>query len=675
MVSPDDFAGEWLEVDGLGGFASGTVGGVRSRRYHGLLMSATNPPTGRMMLVNGFDAWLETPAGKFALSAQEYAPGVVHPENRPALESFALEPWPTWVLRLGDGTRIRQEVFIRHGAPLAVVTWNLLTSPAGGTITLNVRPFLSGRDYHALHHENAAFRFEPERSDGHLVWTPYDGVPSIVSCANAEYQHAPLWYRNFLYERERDRGLDHVEDLAAPGILRFDLGSGEAAWILAASMNGEHTIPNPADALASLEKLRSQERKRRTRFASPLHRAADAYFARRGEGKTIVAGYPWFTDWGRDTFIALRGLCLATGRYDDAKAILLEWAGAVSEGMLPNRFPDQGETPEYNAVDASLWYVIAVHEFLAAVTAGRARLARDERRRLEGAVRDILAGYQAGTRYGIRCDEDGLLAAGEAGVQLTWMDAKVGDWVVTPRIGKPVEVQALWLNALWSARHMNDHWGELFVRGRDSFRNRFWSDVRGHLYDVVDSDHRPGRVDARFRPNQIFAVGGLPIALFENGRARKIVDSVEQKLWTPLGLRSLAPDDPDFAPHYRGGVRERDGAYHQGTVWPWLIGPFVEAWLRVRGDTPEARREARRRFVEPLSDHLAQSGRGHLPEVTDAVEPYTPGGCPFQAWSLAEFLRLEYTVLADRPEIGEPRMTHSTAETFAAAPHATARHA
>lgn len=681
-ATPDANA-EWLEADGLGGFASGTVGGVRTRRYHGLLLTATRPPTGRMMLVNGFDAWVEARGDAFALSAQAYAPGVISPGDGPALESFTTEPWPSWVLRLKDGTRIRQETLAAHGAPLVAVSWRLLDGAAGRAgekgekraMTLCVRPFLSGRDYHALHHENAAFRFEPQHRDGCLVWRPYEGVPEILSCANAEYRHEPYWYRRFQYEQERERGLDHVEDLAAPGVLRFDLTGGEAAWMLAADRDGRQAIPNGADAVASLRALRNAEQERRARFPSPLHRAADAYFVKRGEGRTIIAGYPWFTDWGRDTFIALRGLCLATGRFDDARAILLEWSGAVSEGMLPNRFPDHGETPEYNAVDASLWYVIAVHEFLAAAAAGIADVSQDDRARLERAVCEILAGYEKGTRFGIRADDDGLLAAGQPGVQLTWMDAKVGDWVVTPRIGKPVEVQALWLNALWCARRISDRWAELFVRGRDSFRSRFWSEARGHLYDVVDCDHRPGKVDARFRPNQVFAVGGLPFALFENGRARKIVDAVEQRLFTPLGLRTLAADDPEYAAHYRGGVRERDGAYHQGTVWPWLLGPFVEAWLRVRGDTPQARREARARFVEPFCAHLCRAGVGHVSEVADGAPPHAPGGCPFQAWSLAELLRLRHVVLASRPATGARSLKGGAAETFAAAPSASTRHA
>lgn len=670
MTQAIDAGAEWLEADGLGGFASGTVGGVRTRRYHGLLLTATNPPTGRMMLVNGFDAWIETPDGTFPLSSQQYAPGVIHPDNGHDPESFTTEPWPTWVFRLKDGTPVQQEIFVRHGSPLVAVSWRLLELRAG--ITLCVRAFLSGRDYHALHHENSSLRFAPQQRDGCLFWQTYDGVPEIVSCSNAEYRHEPYWYRNFHYSEEQRRGLDCVEDLAAPGVLRFELSAGEAAWLVGAGPEGQQAIPNAPDAVRSLATLRSAERKRRARFPSPLHRAADAYLVKRGDGKTIVAGYPWFTDWGRDTFIALRGLCLATGRFDDARSILLEWSGAVSEGMLPNRFPDHGEAPEYNAVDASLWYIVAVHEYLAAVDDGKCRVPRDDRKRLENAVQAILTGYASGTRFGIRCADDGLLAAGQPGVQLTWMDAKVGDWVVTPRIGKPVEVQALWLNALWSARHLSDHWAELFVRGRDSFRSRFWSDA-GCLYDVVDCDHRPGKADPRFRPNQIFAVGGLPIALIENDRARKIVDAVEQRLWTPLGLRSLAPDDPEYAPHYRDGVHERDGAYHQGTVWPWLIGPFVEAWLRVRGDTPEARREARARFVAPLMDQPNQAGLGHVSEVADGAPPHAPGGCPFQAWSLSELLRLEHVVLADRPATGARRLSRAMAET-AAAPQPKGRH-
>jgi predicted glycogen debranching enzyme len=315
---------------------------------------------------------------------------------------------------------------------------------------------------------------------------------------------------------------------------------------------------------------------------------------------------------------------------------------------LPNRFLQLGEAPEYNAVDAALWFVIVVHEYLAAAGHDADAVVR---RVLVAAVIAILDGHLAGTRWAIAPDADGLLAAGQPGLQLTWMDAKVGDWVVTPRIGKPVEVQALWLNALQIGAELAPAdpraaiWRALAARGRASFARRFWNPARGCLYDVVDVDHVAATVDARVRPNQIFAVGGLPMTLLEEPLARAVVDAVEADLVVPLGLRTLAPDDPEYQPHYRGGPRERDGAYHQGTVWPWLLGPFVEAWVRVRGGSAAARDEARRRFLNPLLVHLGDIGLGHVSEVADGAPPHRAGGCPFQAWSLGELLRLDKVVL------------------------------
>jgi predicted glycogen debranching enzyme len=315
--------------------------------------------------------------------------------------------------------------------------------------------------------------------------------------------------------------------------------------------------------------------------------------------------------------------------------------------MLPNRFPDRGETPEFNAVDASLWYVIAVDAFLEAARATGVAVARRDETALAAAVEAIVAGHARGTRYRIHLDDDGLLAAGEPGVQLTWMDARVGDWVVTPRIGKPVEVEALWLNALAAANRFSPRWRDTLELGRRSFRRRFWDPERRRLHDVVDVDHRPGATDPTFRPNQIFAVGGLPLVLLDDAEARAVVDAVESRLWTPLGLRSLSPDDPAYRARYQGGVVERDGAYHQGTVWPWLAGPFVEAWVRVRGGGPAVRRQARERFLTPLLGHLDEAGLGHVSEIADGDPPHRPAGCPFQAWSLAELLRLDRMVLAD----------------------------
>jgi predicted glycogen debranching enzyme len=631
---------EWLEADGQGGFASGTTLGVRTRRYHALLLAATTPPTGRMALVNGLDAWVGSGATTEFLTRQRYAPGVLAPEHGATLESFVDEPWPAWTYRLADGRRIEHELFVPHGRALVALRWRVV-GRRNAALPLAVRPFLSGRDSHALHHENPAFRFAEVTSGPRIEWHPYDGVPAVQALSNGSYRAEPQWYRGFLYSEERARGLDDTEDLAAPGLFQWDLGEADAVLLLGA----DDALAGDLDAGATYDRLRRSERARRSRLATPLERAGDAYVARRGSGKTIVAGYPWFTDWGRDTFIALRGLCLATGRLADARSILLEWADLVSEGMLPNRFVDQGDAPEYNTVDASLWYVIAANEYLdAADASGRPAPARD-RKALGVAVQEILAGHVRGTRYGIRATDDGLLAAGEPGVQLTWMDAKVGDWVVTPRIGKPVEIQALWLNALRIAGRFTPSYASRYATGVESFARRFWNAEAGCLYDVVDADHAPGRLDASMRPNQILAVGGLPYSLLEGGRARQVVDAIERQLWTPLGLRTLAPGSEGYTPRYEGGIRERDGAYHQGTVWPWLLGPFVDGWVRVRGGGADVRAEARRRFFQPLLDHLSVAGVGHISEIADADPPHTPRGCPFQAWSVGEALRLDRLVL------------------------------
>jgi predicted glycogen debranching enzyme len=643
----DALTREWLEADGLGGFASGTAAGIRTRRYHALLLTAKTPPTGRMVLVNGFDAWVETPAGRYAISSQAYDPDVTHPDGATRVATFDREPWPRWTYLLPDGTRLAQEIFVPKDASAVAVSWKLLSGT--GVVTLTMTPFLSGRDYHSLHHENAAFRFDADQEPGGLLaFRPYADVPAVVVRTNGAFEASPEWYRNFLYAEEKARGLDSAEDLASPGTFRFDLSAGEAVWLAAAQ--GHESALGVGGAEAAFAVLRATERRRRAALGDRLDRAADAYIVRRGAGRTIVAGYPWFTDWGRDTFIALRGLCLSTGRLAEAEGILLEWSGAVSEGMLPNFFPDAAKEPEFNSVDASLWYVVAVYEYFEAMAAAGRVASRSNVAKLQEAIEAILAGYAAGTRFGIRVDADGLLAAGQAGVQLTWMDAKVGDWVVTPRIGKPVEVQALWLNALWIAGAFSEKWRELHDRGLAAFQERFWNEAAGCLYDVVDPDHAAGTADATFRPNQIFAVGGLPFAIVEGDRARRIVDAVEARLATPVGLRSLAPDDPAYAGRYGGGPLQRDGAYHQGTVWPFLAGAFVDAWVRVRGGTEEAKGDARTRFLAPLLAHLEEAGLGHVSEIADGDAPHTPRGCPFQAWSVGELLRIDRVILSSAPE-------------------------
>ena len=629
---------EWLEADGLGGFAMGTVDGVRTRRYHGLLIHATTPPTGRMALLNGFEAWVDLEGMRLAITSQRYTPDVIYPDGYTRVGSFTHDPWPRWRFDLGRGLTLEQELFVLHGVPLTALSWRLSSR---ADARLELRPLLSGRDAQALHRANPAFDFRPEIRGPLLAWRPYSGVPGVLSLANAEYRHAPEWYYDFLYEQERALGLGHLEDLASPGLLSWNLGSGEAVWIVAAETSTTRTLMEGVIPDDLHEQIEVAEGRRRTAFRTRLHRAADAYIVARRNGRTILAGYPWFADWGRDTFIALRGLCLAGDRLDDAREILVEWASTVSQGMLPNRFPERGEALEFNSVDASLWYVIAVHDWIEAMAEADRAIAPQDLAVVRGAALAILEGYTRGTRHGIRQDADGLLAAGEPGVQLTWMDAKIGDWVVTPRIGKPVEVEALWINALWIGGQFDSHWREACERSLRAFEKRFWNAERGGLYDVVDVSHVAGTADPSLRPNQIFAVGGLPLAVLENERARSIVDLVERELWTPLGLRSLAPGEPGYVPHYGGGVRERDGAYHQGTAWTWLVGPFVEAWCRVRGDTDQVRREARERFVRPLLDHLEEAGLGHVSEIADGDPPHVPKGCPFQAWSLGELMRLE----------------------------------
>jgi predicted glycogen debranching enzyme len=359
---------------------------------------------------------------------------------------------------------------------------------------------MSGRGYHSLHRANDGFGFTPEHGEQGLTWRPYPGLPPVNIAGNGAYRHEPLWYRNFLYTQEEERGLDAIEDLASPGSFTFDLVAEDAVMILDARESAERYDGSPE---LRAHRLLREERQRRGRFVSPLHRAADAYIVRRGEGRTIIAGYPWFTDWGRDTFITLRGLFTVPGGLELGRDVLLGWAATESRGMLPNRFPDAGATPEYNSVDAALWFVIAAHELMQAARRSQMRLSEAEQASLRDAIQRILRGYIEGSRYGIRVDGNGLLMAGEPGVQLTWMDVKIGDWVVTPRIGKPVEIQALWLNALAIGRDGSADLHHLHRRARASFQARFWNPATGCLYDVVDADHVPDRNDPSLRPNQI----------------------------------------------------------------------------------------------------------------------------------------------------------------------------
>ena len=644
---------EWLVTDGFGGFASGSADGIRTRRYHAFLVAAAPHNEHRFVLVNDLELTIETRTGPVALSSHRYAPNVVHPDGATRLVRFDTEPWPVWTYDLEDGVQVVQQLFSARTAHRAamVLQWRVIApSSRGERFLLRARPLLSGRDFHALHRENPAFDFRMERL-GKESWQirPYAGVPAIVMHANAEYDPDPLWFRQFLYLEERARGLDDSEDLASPGTFVWQIGGSEAreASLMLTVPEDWMGYSVVADLSRECAALRESERARVAAFKSRLHHSGDEYLVRRGERDTIIAGYPWFTDWGRDTFIALRGLCLEAGRLDEAQRVLLAWCDTLSEGMLPNVFPAAaGVAPSYNAVDASLWYVIVAQAFLDACTRRDRLVDPAIPKRLTDASQEILEAYSRGTRYGIHADDDGLLAAGEPGVALTWMDAMIDGAPVTPRIGKPVEIQALWVNALTIGSRWSERWGDAADQASESFGARFWNDSRQCLYDVVDVDHLAGTANDQIRPNQILAVGGLRIALLAGARARSVVDVVERELWTPMGLRTLSPSDPGYRPACAGSVAARDGAYHNGAAWPWLIGPFVDAWVRVRaaGGGPWAARslrvEAKHRFLGGLARHLDAHGVGHISELADGEEPWTPRGCPFQAWSVGEMLRL-----------------------------------
>lgn len=651
---------EWLETDGLGGFAMGTRTGTRTRRYHGLLVAAASPPTGRLVLVSDVEVWIDTPRGSYSLNTHAYAPGVRYPDGADHLISFEHEPFPRWIYRLPDGTEIEKTFFQPHGHAAAALSIRLRSA---GKVRARARPLLALRDYHHLRRHDATIGLEPVFKDGVVILKTSPEQPSLSIATNGEYRSRLEWYLRFQYEDEQARGLDHEEDLASPGEISFELGLEPLVILFGADSPNLPPSTVEAPALKTYLRWYDAERSRRQAFGSALHRAADHYVVRGLRGTTVIAGYPWFTDWGRDTFVALRGLCFSTGRIEDAQEILSSWANCLSDGLLPNRFEDEGDQPEYNSVDSALWFTLAVSEHLAGAGSRNSIVPGGDA--FEDIVLGIVEAYRAGTRHGIAMDKDGLLAGGARGLALTWMDARIGDWVITPRAGKPVEIQALWISALRQAARMRPKkYDELVALAERSFAEKFWNPTLGCLYDVVDVDGRAGTNDGTIRPNQIFALGALGESLVDPERTRAALAVVERDLLTPMGLRTLARTEPGYQPLYRGGVRDRDTAYHQGTTWPWLLGAFVEAWLRLRGSTIEAKAEAKERFLPPLVAELGRAGLGHISEVFDGDAPHAPGGCPFQAWSVAELLRLWESVLGDgtpaKPRPRTPRERRSS---------------
>jgi len=571
----------------------GTVAGLNTRRYHALLVASRKPPTERYVLLSRFEEEAVVNGRTFAIYSCQY-PGKLVDEGGELLEEFRDEPCATWRYNL-DGVNLERQIYLVPGRQAVVVRYR-----SDHALILRLRPFLAYRDYHSLAHANAS---------------PYAGLPPVEYRSKATFTADPKWYFNIEYLTELERGLDFREDQFTPGILTMDLKAGE--WTpVCASIDG-------------------------TDATEPPSAKRDPFIVHRADGKpTIIAGYPWFTDWGRDTMISLPGLLIAPRRLDEARQIIDGFLQFRSQGIIPNRFPDTGETPEYNTADATLWMFQAVRAWLKA--GGDPAFLRDV---FYPAAKEIVDWHRRGTWYNIAVDPgDDLLVAGSQNTQLTWMDTKF-----TPRNGKPVEINALWHAALslmaeW-AQTLRDpaeaEYRAAATQVRDSFRANFWNAQRACLYDVLT----PQGPLAQLRPNQIFAVS-LPFGLLEAGQQQAVVRMVERELLTPVGLRTLERSDPDYKPHYQGSPAERDAAYHQGTVWPWLLGPFIDAYLSAFGRSV-ANLAYCRNLIVKLEAEAARSGCvGSIAEIYDAEiyhaeEPRDPRGCPAQAWSVAEVARVK----------------------------------
>jgi predicted glycogen debranching enzyme len=641
---------EWLVSNGIGGFASGTVANMLTRRYHGLLMAALQPPLGRTLLLAKLDETAEYDGIQaqnghhYPLFVNRWTNGgsVTEPDGHHHLNRFHLEgTTPVWTYACADAL-LEKRVWMQQGANTTYTQYRL--ARAGGPMTLQAKAFVDYRDYHSTTIIN---EWQPEIvpvERGLRLRMFNDAVPFYILSDRAAITPQYDWYEGFLLSQEEYRGQSDVEeDLIYAAQLTVVLEPGETMTVVAttevnAGLNGEEAY---AERLAYEEGLLQLANNSGVSFHSaPLQQlllAADQFIVKRPtpkepNGHSIIAGYHWFSDWGRDTMIALPGLTLCTGRHDVAASILRTYAQYVDQGMLPNRFPDEGELPEYNTVDATLWYFEAIRQYIAA--SGDKTLLRE----LFPVLDSIIEWHRRGTRYNIHLGKtDGLIYAGEDGVQLTWMDAKVDDWVVTPRIGKPVEINALWYNALRIMADFARQLGEdatayesVADKAKEGFA-RFWNQDLGYCYDVLDTPQ--GEDDLSLRPNQLLAVS-LAYSPLDAAQQRSIVDVCARTLLTAHGLRSLSPQDANYIGGYGGDQVKRDGAYHQGTVWGWLIGPFVSAHLKVYQNPEEARS-----YLTALLQHLASHGVGSISEIFDGDPPFTPRGCIAQAWSIAEVLR------------------------------------
>ncbi len=625
---------EWLLTNGLGGFASSTIIGLNTRRYHGLLVAALEPPLDRRLLVAKLDEDLYVDGVRSVLGTNQVHDGCCAQSGYRLLQNFQREPFPVYTYQIED-LFVVKTVFMVYGHNTTVIHYRIVNENRRHTV-LRLHPLINCRGFHDTIFKNG-WPFDQDAGGRRVEIEPFPGAPRIYLASDrGSYTREPDWYLGMFYQMERRRGLPCHEDHFRPGYFTWQ---GDASGEITLVVSGEPIPP------VSYERLEAEAMGRRSGllsaagwldpFARQLVLAADDFLVHRSStGKrTIIAGYPWFNDWGRDAMIALPGLTLCTGRSEEAKEILAAFAACARDGLIPNMFCDAGEEALYNTVDASLWFFYAVQKLLQ-YTSGY-----DFIRQQFPIMLRIIDCYRQGTRFGIRMADDGLVEAGAPGLQLTWMDAKAGDWVVTPRAGKAVEVNALWYNALMFMAELSavfeerDLYSQLASRVRASFRAAFWNESEQCLYDVIAGESR----DASIRPNQIFAVS-LPYSPLSGAQARAVVRKVWQLLYTPYGLRSLSPTDPEFKGRYLGNQWERDAAYHQGTVWSWLSGHFISAYLRVNHRS-QASLQTARQMLQPFKDHLREHGVGTVSEIFDGSYPFTPRGCYAQAWGVAEVLR------------------------------------
>jgi predicted glycogen debranching enzyme len=654
---------EWLVTNGLGGYASGTVAGLPTRRYHGVLVASLPNPHGRMVMLTELRESLVLPDGSVHdLAGEHFAGEEPRFPGVELLDGFELEAGlPVWRYRIRDHV-LEKRVLLPHRQNTVHVCYRLLEG--GGPVRLRLLPAVNFREQEKPVSTPLAQRYTLRAVEDRIEIEADPLLPQLrmrVEGGRTEFRLRSGQIEERLYGEEERRGYDACGDLWTPGCFDVELGDGASTTFVASTEDWATVLALPPEA------ARAAERERRAgllaRAAEPVRSgvgselvlAADAFLVspgyrgadvarRRAAGddvRTVIAGYHWFTDWGRDTMIALEGLTLATGRHDEAATILRTFAHYSRDGLIPNMFPEGSSDGLYHTADASLWFFHAADRHFHA-TSDSATL-----KAILPTLRSIVRHHLEGTRHGIRIDaDDGLMTQGEEGYQLTWMDAKVDGWVVTPRRGKAVELNALWYNALrlleeWSREHGDgvdaDELRQHADRARASFNRRFWDEDAGHLRDIVDGED-PEHDDA-CRPNQLFALS-LRHPVLEEGRWEAVLRTVERDLLTPVGLRSLAPGHPSYRPNYRGNLRERDAAYHQGTTWGWLIGPFFDAYRRVRPDDMAGAQA----LLDGLIDHLDHFGVGSVAEIFDAEPPYTPRGCIAQAWSVSEVLRC----LADR---------------------------